>query len=69
MGDRLAFLYQRSQDVIHPLDAFRRLIDPFPAGGQKLPVAVICIFGGVYFLVHPAVDTLAAAIADIGSFI
>ena len=69
MGDRLAFLYQRSQDVIHPLDAFRRLIDPFPAGGQKLPVAVICIFGRIELFIHSAVHSFSAAVAYIGSLV
>ena len=69
MSDRLAFLYQRSQDVIHPLDAFRRLVDPFPAGGQKFPVTVICIFGRIKLLIHSAVHSLSTAVAYIGSLV
>lgn len=69
MGDRLAFLYQRSQYVIHPLDAFWCLVNSFPAGGQKFPVAVIRIFGGIELLIHLAVHTLTAAVTYIRSFI
>lgn len=69
MGYRLAFLHQRSQDVIHPLDAFRRLVDPFPAGGKKLPITVICIFGRIELLIHSAVHSFSAAVAYIGCLV
>ena len=44
------------------------MIDSLPAGYEHFPIAVVRVFGGVDFLVHPTADTLAAAVANIRRF-
>ncbi len=65
VGDGLPLLYQWCQDVIDPLDAFRRLIDSFPAGYQELPIAIIRVLRRINLLIHPAIQLFSAAIAYI----
>lgn len=68
MGKGLSVLHQWCDDVIHPLDTLRSLVDPFPAGYQEFPVTVIRVFGGIDLFVHPAVDPFATAVTDIRGF-
>ena len=51
------------------MDAFRCLIDSFPAGYQLFTVTVFCILGRIDLFVHHAVDFLPAAVAYIRRFI
>jgi hypothetical protein len=45
------------------------LIDSLPAGYEHFTIAVVRVLGGVDFLVHPTADTLAAAVANVGSLL
>ena len=69
MGEGLAVFDKRSYDIIHPLDALRSLIDPFPAGGQEFPVTVICKLGRIDLFVHLAAGTFTTSVTDIRGFL
>ena len=64
-GVRMSLIRWMLSGVCDPLDAFRRLIDPFPAGYQELPIAIIRVLRRINLLIHPAVQLFSAAIAYI----
>jgi hypothetical protein len=69
MGKGLPVFNKRSYDIIHPLDALRSLVDPFPAGRQEFSIAVICKLGRIDLFIHLAATAFTTSVADIRGFL